>query len=342
MSSAHDNLTNRTAQIAIVGAGLSGLACAKTLTEHGYKVCVFDKARAPAGRMSTRRIGQWAFDHGAQYFTVRDPVFRRFLQSCMQQDLVQPWLGEVVRLASGDVGPTESKTERFVGVPGMSALAQHLAKGLEVTAGFEVASVQSRDGALQVVGVDGSLSSRFDVVVVSAPGPQAAVLTKDVAPRLAEVAAGAQFAPCLATMLAFDRELPLPFDGAFVAESPLSWVARNSAKPGRAGGETWVLHGSPSWSLANLDEDASVVIQAMIRAFAQAIGRPVPAPEHATMHRWRYALPTEPLAERCIFDPEVGVGACGDWCGGPRVEGAFLSGVAMAQAIVKSSTGESP
>ena len=59
--------------VAIVAAGMSGLACARTLTDQGYAVTVFEKSRGVGGRMATRRTQHdITFDHGAQYFTTRD------------------------------------------------------------------------------------------------------------------------------------------------------------------------------------------------------------------------------------------------------------------------------
>ena len=313
---------------------MSGLACARTLAQRGVGVRVFDKARAPAGRVSTRRTDTLAFDHGAQYFTVRDPSFRLFVESLQRDGVVQPWQGEVVRLQDGQIEPTESETERWVGVPAMNVLAHRLVEDLDVTTGFEVAVIEPCGGGMRLLSVDGACCSDFDLVIVSAPGPQTASLVQSVAPGIAEQARCAQFAPCLAAMLAFEGRLPLDFDGAFVAESPLSWIARNSSKPGRSADEAWVLHGSPDWSTANLERDPSMVLASLLGAFAEAVGIAVPEPAAATVQRWRYALPTEPLPERYLFDAGAAVGACGDWCGGPRVEGAYLSGVAMATRVL--------
>jgi hypothetical protein len=57
-------------------------------------------------------------------------------------------------------------------------------------------------------------------------------------------------------------------------------------------------------------------------------------PSYVVAHRWRYALPTQPLPDRCLFDGDSNMGACGDWCSGPRVEGAFLSGAALAEGLL--------
>ena len=81
-------------QVAVIGAGLSGLACARLLSEAGTRVRVFDKARGPGGRMATRRQGDLRFDHGAQYFTVRDPSFRRALEQWQADGLAGALAGD--------------------------------------------------------------------------------------------------------------------------------------------------------------------------------------------------------------------------------------------------------
>ena len=121
---------------------------------------------------------------------------------------------------------------------------------------------------------------------------------------------------------------------AFVHDSPLSWVARSASKPSRPNHESWVLHGSPEWSADHLELDPDEAAQRLLTAFGQALGSLDVEPDHVAAHCWRHALPVEPLAEACLFDAELGLVACGDWCGGPRVEGAFLSGAAAAGRVL--------
>ena len=152
--------------------------------------------------------------------------------------------------------------------------------------------------------------------------------------------------PCLATMVTFEAPITHDWVGAFVHDSPLSWVARNSTKPGRHRAadavrlEHVVLHASAEWSRENLDREPAAVAEEMLAALWKASGLPPQEPISAISHRWRYAIPTEPAAERCLFDRDAGLTCCGDWAGGPRVEGAFLSGMAAAGRILgELSTG---
>lgn len=115
-------------------------------------------------------------------------------------------------------------------------------------------------------------------------------------------------------------------------------VARNSSKPGRpAAEECWVLHGTAQWSEEHLEAEAEQVRDELLQEFWKVSGIRSVASSHVATHRWRYAWPPEPLKERCIFDAAYGLGACGDWCSGPRVEGAFLSGMAAAGCVLRAA-----
>ena len=137
---------------------------------------------------------------------------------------------------------------------------------------------------------------------------------------------------CWALMLQFDHALDLSFDAAFVNSGPLRWLARNSSKPARAGAESWLLHAEAEWSEQHLEQPAEAVAALLLQAFA-ALGGPPPA--RWTAHRWRYADTAPPLTAGCAWSAEAGLGLCGDWLHGGKVEGAWLSGRRLAQAVIE-------
>jgi photolyase PhrII len=334
----------------VIGAGVAGLICARTLADHGVPVTVLDKGRRPGGRLSTRasREGGVVWDHGAQFFTARDPRFRRHVDAWLEGGVVAPWEGRLVRVAEGVDAAREST--RYVGMGGMQGLAAHLAQGLHLRCGVRVTGVERREDGWWVQAVSenrggntedatADLLGPFDVVVVAVPAPQAVPLLGAV-PGLSDVAARVPMAPCWAGMLAGGPGAGHPWDAAFLDHPVLDWVARQGSRPGNGGGpdgDHWVVHGSPGWSQQHLDEDSEAVGVQLREAFAEVTGVPV-GETSIQVHRWRYALPLVPHSEACLWDGEVGLGGCGDWCGGPRVEGAFLSGLAMAGRILAPET----
>ena len=334
-------------RVAVVGAGLSGLMCARTLMDHGIDVIVFEKSRGAGGRMATRRAPEGLrFDHGAQYFTARDRRFQRYVTSWLQDGFVERWDGRIVSLEGGQVEEKHHAVERFVGVPGMNAICRHLAKDVNVLLETRVARVTRADDSWQLTTVDEEIHPGFDGVVISAPAPQAADLLGP-APLLRDQAKALTMGGCWALMVAFAEPLDLPFDGAFVQESPLSWVARNTSKPERGIQETWVLHASAEWTISHIDVESESVQTQLLAAFFAATGMDPLPPAYAAVHKWRYAIPSggtrsdadmqgTGLAEGCLWDEQLRIGACGDWCHGARVEGAFLSGMAISGRVMSS------
>ena len=76
--------------IAIIGAGLSGLTCANILSQQ-HQVTVFEKARGVSGRLSTRRSEDLRFDHGAQFIRARSDVFKTFIDELINQHIISSW-----------------------------------------------------------------------------------------------------------------------------------------------------------------------------------------------------------------------------------------------------------
>jgi predicted NAD/FAD-dependent oxidoreductase len=318
--------------VAIVGAGLAGLACAKSLAAHGVVTRLFDKGRAAGGRMATRRVEvegrNFDFDHGAQYLTARHPLFRAALEASH----AKAW-------------PDEA---RRVGVPRMSSIPRALAEGLELTLSREVVEIigapgewrlkhlaaQHRGGGAAEPVEDGP----FDAVVLAMPAPQAAALLARPAPHLKRVLDLVRMAPCWTLMAAFPEKLKLP-DTLRPQGGPIGWAARDSSKPGRThANECWVVQAGAEWSRAHLEVPPAVATPALLAAFSSLAGGSLPPPIHAAAHRWRHALVETALGAPCLWDPDRGLGACGDWCVAARAEAAVDSGAAMA-AVIGSARG---
>ncbi len=308
-------------RIGIVGAGLAGLACAQRLKAAGHGVTLFDKGRGPGGRMSARRIateaGEASFDHGAQYFTARDPAFRQQVEQWRQAGCAAAWPA---------AGP-----DAWVGVPAMNAPIKALAHALDVRWNVQVTALARAGGAWSLVG-NGGGEGGFEAVVVAIAAEQAAALLAPHEPGFAARAASTVSQPCWTLMAAFAEPLPIAAD--ILRDDPVvGWAARNSAKPGRAGPESWVVQGSADWSRTHLERTPADIVPLLLEAFAAAAGAALPPPSAALAHRWRYAK-SGAAGEGQLWSHERSLGVCGDWLLGPRVECAWLSGTGLAGVMI--------
>ncbi len=321
-----------TQKVAIIGAGISGLICARTLHNLGFSVTVFDKSRAPGGRISTRKIDpNLAFDHGAQYFTARHPLFSRFVNDWQNLNIVAPWGGRIIKLQDFIATDTQLQ-QRFVGVPKMSSLASYLSQGLNIHLDTKIMQVCRKNSGWELTDEKANFFQPFNFLVNTLPGPQSAELLSKFPIGLN--ISQALMAPCWAVLVAFETPYEVPWDGAFIHNSPLSWVSRDSSKPGRnTQYDSWVLHGNPDWSNLHLEDNPQIVATNLCKAFSEATRIDLPKVYFRTSHRWRYSMGHLPQLHNCFIDPKIGLLACGDWLNGGRIEGAFLSGAYAAQAI---------
>lgn len=327
---------------AVVGGGISGLACARRLSRGGLEARVFERREAPGGRLREHRGGGLSFDLGAGYFTVRDPRFEEQTERWAAAGVCRPWEGSFAVLREGRVEEERDPPRRHVGVPSMQALARELAVEAVVLTGKEVDRLEPSGSAGRRwrLWAGAEDLGAHDLVVAAVPAPRAAVLLRQACRPLASRCARLEARPCWAVAAAFSGELGFEFDAAFVRDSPLSWVGRNSGKPGRDDpADAWVLHAGPGWSASHRDEAAGRVREALLAAFFRATGTRSVPPFYAHAHLWPHARAREPLERGSLYDPDAGVAACGDWASGNRVEGAFLSGFDLAGRILSSVGG---
>ncbi|MDW8335761.1 MAG: FAD-dependent oxidoreductase [Tepidimonas sp.] len=341
----------RLARVAVVGAGMAGLSAARTLSNAGLAVTVLERSPWPGGRMATRPTPVGDFDHGAQFFTVRDARLEHALRTT--QAPVQPWRARFVRVLSADgqqIGalPADGET-RWLPLPAMQTLAAHWAqqwlhehRTARVRWGARVQRVQRQADGWYLHGLDGAggivCDGPHDAVLLALPAPTAADLlansglAKDWQARLQEEVS---IAPCWALMVGWPHgsaRLGPAWDAARCLHPQLAWVAREGSKPGREGAQRWVAQAQPDWSAQHLQDEPQRIGDQLLRALADVTGLRA-EPALLQVHRWRHAQTRRALGEPYLWDAALGLGVCGDWCLGHRVEHAFVSGLELALAV---------
>lgn len=313
--------------IAVIGAGMAGCTLARRLVDAGLNVQVFDKGRAAGGRMATRRADRLQFDHGVQYMTVRGEAMAAQLADWRRAGVAAAW---------APVGLDASS--RWVGVPGMNAIAPRMLWGAELHMETAITGFGRDHHGWWLETAQDRLPACFDAVLVTLPAPQAAALfgrctDVDVA-AFADAMARIRYAPCWVLMLVFDTRLDASDCLRPAAGGVLGWAARDSSKPQRdTASDCWVIHADPTWSQQHLELTVEQVQPLLLDAFLSAVGATT-APSLCRAHRWRFARVVEALGRECVWDADRKIGYASDGCLGERVEDAFDSANALADRVL--------
>ncbi len=321
-------------RIAVVGAGLAGLVAARALdTEH--EVTVFEKSRGFGGRMATRTVGGFQFDHGAQFFTARSREFSEFLAPLLAGSLVQSWNGRFAEFVRGRRRMDwtwDDQRPHFVAVPGMNALGKALANKLDVRLDTTVAAARREAGGWTLLDTTQQPLGRFEWLVLALPAQQAASLLPESS-CLHGVAATRQMTACFALLLGFAEPLAWPWHAARVRDADISWISRDNSKPGRPATQCLVVHSTNAWADTHLESSLAAVREHLLAETMEVMGQDLSVADHIDLHRWRYAnIARQPPGARMV-DGEQQLAVCGDWLVHGRVEGAFLSAQRMLEEL---------
>ncbi|MBP6507101.1 MAG: FAD-dependent oxidoreductase [Opitutaceae bacterium] len=303
--------------IAIVGAGLSGLLLARELAAAGHEVIVLEKSRGVGGRLATKRAGAAVFDQGAQFFTARAAPFAALVAAWQVQGVVAAWPG--------------APAPRLVGQPSMNALGKALAATLPVRRECRVLSANPTAG-VWTLQVENQPPVRARALALTAPVPQSLALLDAggvvLPPALRTQLEALTYHPCLALLLTLDGPSAVPAEGVAPEHGPVRWLADNTKKgisPGVPAAVT--VHLNPAFSATHYNTPEEELLRLVLPGITAWLGAAVTG---AVLHRWKFSEPVATHPDPCVWLPALGLGFAGDAFGGPRVEGAALSGLALA------------
>jgi predicted NAD/FAD-dependent oxidoreductase len=300
------------------------------LAEAGVNVTLFDKSKGTGGRLSSRSFeGGW-IDHGAPYLSSERPDFLAFLKDHLPASSLQPWQPQVAGSLHRDEQP------HWIGVPRSSALTRGLLGDIPFQASTRIARLAASADGWQLFNDGESLLGCWPQVVIAVPAPQTLALLRGQ-PALADEISTVKMEPCWVTAIRTKTKLIEQADVSAYEDSIIHRVTHNSAKPGRQNTNVYLLQATSSWSLAHLEETAESVGHQLQQRFDQLVDKAVDS-EILFSHRWRYAFTESPLGHPCLWDADLSLGVCGDWCLGRRVEDAWQSGSVLAVRMLKHLT----
>ncbi len=318
----------------VVGAGLSGLVAARTLQDAGVRVTVFEKEEKVGGRMRTDTVRGGVFDHGAQFFTVRSDRFEEIVWAWISAGVAEEWARGFAD-ASGE--HHEDGHPHYKGTRGMSAIAEHLAEGLDVRTAAEVSGLRRGERSWEVIA--GGSTHESGALVLTPPSALALVDENGLSlpPGARSNLEGIVYDPCIAVMVLPDGAGAVPEPGGVqIGGDPLFWVADNRRK-GISEAPALTIHAGPEWSREHLHGDDETVSRLLLEEAKNYIGTGI---EATAVYRWEYSQPVGTHDERFVYvEGPPPLVFCGDAYGGPKVEGAVLSGLAAAERLLQDAGG---
>jgi len=357
--------------VAVIGGGISGLVCGARLSQLGVSsATVFDTgARGPGGRCSSRVLqiegSPHVFDHAVQYFTVGDPRFANVVSSLHKESAVSLWSGPVFRYNAKTRAKTPVEIQKFVGDPtsGMTAIARSLARKCSNVQNPVWISHVRWHPDIRKWEVD--RRGMFDYLVIAHNGKCAdRLMSQAGVPEIHDLLR-VRFTPALdvrnqtmqlcslwVLMIKVKTKLGFSFEGLHVEKDrEVSWIGNNTAKYKQShAGECWTILSTTEFATNHKvpqehipAEKEKLVTQLLSNAFFRIIGRRADV-VFTRVQLWGAANPLNVLESGnsgFSFDSTHQVGIAGDWLLNPCIEGAAISGLRMAEAIVSHATGKS-
>jgi renalase len=334
--------------VAVIGAGLSGLVSAQVLSQAGYRVVIVDKSRGLGGRLATRRLQDTCADHGVRSLTVQGLLSQQLIQTLEQQQVLQPWSKPLYRGQNGTWFATD--TIAYSNPTGLNAIAKWLATGLEIRRDQQVEAIMPQSAqwqlqctATQTVAQIAELQAR--ALVVAIPAPQALRLLEPLQSQgfPAEAVAAlhqVEFDPCLTVIATYnaDRQTvwnQFPWQALQIEDdSHLAWLSLETSKYPSRYGSVAVIQSTGRLAQQWLE---TTDLQAVGRLLVQQAANWVPElsqPTEQQVHRWRYALVRQPWTQPHLsVSVPLPISCSGDWCGGQTIESALRSGLEAGTQI---------
>ena len=312
------------AEIIIIGAGMAGLMAGRILSQAGRDVLILDKGRRIGGRMASRRDSRLLFNHGAQFVTAHSPVFSALCDAASDRGVIENW-------------PLSGRDNGYSGRPFMRDIANFIGANLTIQQEVEIAHITHSQNSFILQSTSGE-AYHCQHLLLSAPAPQTEILLRDLAPKLARVAASARYAPCW-TVMAELPHLPEGLRPVIKDEGILGWASLEASRPGATPSGAVTLQANADYSERFLESPQEQVIKDITTAYQQAQNIQTLKWGYQRAHRWRYAKVIKPVPPDAPFMESFSanmLALAGDWhpvsgapdkpASGARAEEALLSG----------------
>ncbi|WP_425461528.1 NAD(P)/FAD-dependent oxidoreductase, partial [Hyella patelloides] len=314
----------------VIGGGISGLIIASILQRNGIKVTVLDKGRGIGGRLATKRIQEGVFDYGAQYFSVKNPQFQKWVDEWLQAGIVTEWCQQFT--------PEDKSKPRYRGLTSSRSIAKYLAKDLDVHTSTKVTKLNYQDSQWLIETEKGN-QFPAEMLIMTPPVPQTLALLDNsnitIPANIKNSLEQIKYYQCIAVLALLEKPSNIPSPGGILLDKePLVWLADNYQK-GISPNYAVTLHATPKFSETHYSSDNETIAKLLFDAASDWLNDSV---IEYQVHRWRYSLPRTFYHQQYCALSEFPLVMAGDAFVAPKIEGALLSGIAAANYVLNSQS----
>ncbi len=321
--------------IAIIGAGITG-ATIFNLLKKKVKLSIFEKSRGVGGRMSTRRVEPYQFNHGAQYFKIENTEFKDFLNPLIRNNIIQPWKAKHVEIQKNSIiKRVEIKNKYFAGFPHMNSIVKYLfTNNSLVKLSCNINKVQQVMNKWYLIDTNRVYYGPFDWIIFTIPPNQA----KDILPETfnyLNLIKTINMRSCFSIMLGFKEIKNFNFDTASFLDKDIHWFSNNKTYLAKQKYYNLLINSSYNFAKKNINNSKHKISDYLLKKASEFLNCELSNYDYKAIHFWRYAMLENINNFGSFVDENSKIIVCGDWCMNGKVEGAFLSANDAVKKILK-------
>ena len=320
--------------VAIIGAGISGLALANKIKDFS-NVTIFEKSRGLGGRVASRRVNQFNFDHGAQFFKAKEEEFKDYIRPMIEKGIIDTWRARFIEIEDGTIINRRVWGEdpaNYIGIPSMSSIGKFMAEGLNVKLSEKIGKAE-KNNSWELFSEEDASKGKFDWVISTIPPLQCIELFPSIKSIYRNIESHKMMA-CYSLMLGFDKDINIDFDAALIKGTDISWISCNSSKQGRGDNYTILAHSTNKWATENIDQERGWVKNYLCEELSKIIERDMSKASYIGLQGWRYANIEKQNGQDFFIDKKQNIAFCGDWFIQGRIESAYISGARLGEELL--------
>ena len=322
--------------VAVIGAGITGATLANLLKKK-VTITIFEKSRGVGGRMATRRADPYQFNHGAQYFKVKNKEFKNFLQPLMLNKIIKPLEANQIEILNKKIIKSTKICNKkyFTAESKMNSVVKYfINNNFSIKLLCKIEKTVKENDKWFVIDSDQVSYGPYDWLFITIPPYQATEILYDNF-KFLDILKNIKMRSCYSLMLGFDKIKEFNFDTALFLDEDVAWLFIRKKIFKNKKYYNLLINSSYNFAEKNINSSKDELSDYLIKQVSDILKYDLNNFKHKALHFWKYAMSEKNNNLGSLIDEDLKVVVCGDWCMNGRIEGGFLSAKDAANKVLK-------